>query len=183
MVGWHHWLNEHEFKQTPGDGEGWEAWCAAVHGIAKSQPWMGHWITTVVMHENCVRFQKWSETCSVMSNSLWLCGLYSPRNSPGQDTGVDSFSLLQGIFPTQGSDPGLLHWRWILYQLSHKGSPRTLEWVTYPFSRGSSWPRDRTGVSCIAGRFFTNWAIREKYFQIIYPIRSEYPKSIKNSDN
>ena len=38
---------------------------------------------------------------------------------------------------------------------------RTLEWVAYPFSRGSSQPRDRTGVSCIAGRFFTNWAIRE----------------------
>ena len=38
---------------------------------------------------------------------------------------------------------------------------RTLEWVAFPFSRGSSWPRHRTGVSCIAGRFFTNWATRE----------------------
>ena len=47
------------------------------------------------------------------------------------------------------------------YQLSHKGSPRILEWVAYPFSRGSSWPRNRTRVSCIAGRFFSNWAIRE----------------------
>ena len=35
-----------------------------------------------------------------------------------------------------------------------------LEWVAYPFSRGSSWPRNQNGVSCIAGRFFTNWAIR-----------------------
>ena len=43
--------------------------------------------------------------------------------SPGQNTGVDSLSLLQGIFPTQGLNPGLLHFRWILYQLSHKGSP------------------------------------------------------------
>ena len=41
-------------------------------------------------------------------------------------------------------------------QLSHKGSPRILEWVAYPFSRGSSRPRDRIGVSCIAGGFFTN---------------------------
>ena len=49
----------------------------------------------------------------------------------------------------------------ILYQLSHKGSPRILEWVTYPFSRGSSWSRNRTRVSCIAGRFFTSWAMRE----------------------
>ena len=49
--------------------------------------------------------------------------LYSPWNSPGQNTGVDSLSLLQGIFPTQGSNPGLPHCRQILYQLSHKGSP------------------------------------------------------------
>ena len=49
-----------------------------------------------------------------------------------------AFPLLQGIFPTQGLNPGLLHCRWILYQLSHKGSPRILEWVAYPFSRGSS---------------------------------------------
>ena len=50
-------------------------------------------------------------------------GLYSPWNSPGQNTGVGSHSLLQGIFPTQGSNPGLPHCRQILYQLSHKGSP------------------------------------------------------------
>ena len=49
-------------------------------------------------------------------------GPYSPWNSPGQNTGVGSLSLLQGIFPTQGSNPGLLHCRQILYQLSHKGS-------------------------------------------------------------
>ena len=71
--------------------------------------------------------------------------------------------LFQGIFPTQGSNPGLLHWRWILYQLSHKRSPGILEWVAYPFSRGSSQPRNQTGVSCIAGGFFTNWAIREAH--------------------
>ena len=48
----------------------------------------------------------------------------------------------RGIFPTQGSNPGLLHCRWILYQLSHKGSPRILEWIDYPFSRGSFQPRN-----------------------------------------
>ena len=52
--------------------------------------------------------------------------------------------------------PDLPHCRQILYQLSHKGSPRILEWVAYPFSRGSSQPRNQTGVSCIAGGFFTN---------------------------
>ena len=84
--------------------------------------------------------------------------LYSPRNSPGQNTGVGSLTLLQGIFPTQGLNPGLPHCRQILYQLSHKGSPKILEWVDYPFSSGSSQPRS---VSCIAGRFFTSWATRE----------------------
>ena len=64
-----------------------------------------------------------SESCSVMSNSLWPHGLYSAWNSPGQNTGVGSLSLLQGIFPTQGLNPGLPHCRRILYQLSHQGSP------------------------------------------------------------
>ena len=52
-------------------------------------------------------------------------GLYSPWNSLGQNTEVGSLSLLQEIFPTQGSNPGLPHWRWILYQLSQKGSPNS----------------------------------------------------------
>ena len=63
-----------------------------------------------------------SKSCSVMYDSLWPHGLYSPWNSPGQNTGVGSLSLLQGIFPTQGSNPGLPHCRQSLYQLSHKGS-------------------------------------------------------------
>ena len=80
---------------------------------------------------------------------------------PGKSTGVGCHALLQGIFTTQGSNPGLLHCRWILYCLSHQGSPRILEWVAYPFSRGSSWLRNQTRVSCIAGGFFTSWATRE----------------------
>ena len=51
-----------------------------------------------------------SESRSVVSSSLWPHGLYSPKNSPGQNTGVDSHSLLQGVFPTQGLNPGLPHW-------------------------------------------------------------------------
>ena len=102
-----------------------------------------------------------SECHSVVSDSLWHPWT-SPLNSPGQNTGVGSLSLLLGVFPTQGrSNPGLSHCRWILYQLSHKGSPRTLEWVVYPFSSGSSQARNRTQVSCTAGGFFTNWALRE----------------------
>ena len=69
-------------------------------------------------------------------------------------------------FSRESSQPrdrtqGLPHCRWIPYQLSHKGSPRILEWVAYPFSSGSSWPRNEIGVSCIAGGFFTSWAMRE----------------------
>jgi len=55
---------------------------------------------------------------------------------------------------------------WILYQMSHKGSPQILDWIAYPFSRGSSQPRNRTGVSCIAGGFFTSLAIREAHMEI-----------------
>ena len=96
------------------------------------------------------------ESYSVVSDSLQPYGLYSPWHSLGQNTGVGSLSLLQVIFLTQGSNPGLLYCGWILYQLSHTGSPRILEWVAYPFSRGSSHPRNQTRVSCTAGKFFTN---------------------------
>ena len=82
-----------------------------------------------------------NESCLVVSNFLWPHGLYSPWTSPGQNTGVGSLSLLQGIFPTQGSNPGLPHGRQILYQLSHKRSPRIQVWVAYPFSTKSSQPR------------------------------------------
>ena len=96
-----------------------------------------------------------------MSDSLPPQGLYSPWNSPGQNTEVGSHSLLQGIFQMQGSNPGLLHCRQLLHQLSHQGSSRILEWVACSFSRGSSQPRNRTRVSCIVGVFFTRWATRE----------------------
>ena len=78
----------------------------------------------------------------------WVAILFSRGSSQPRDR-------------TQVSNPGLLHCRWILYQLSRKGSPRILEGITYPVARGSSQPRNRTRVSCIAGEFFTNWAIRE----------------------
>ena len=94
-----------------------------------------------------------SEICSVVPDSLQPpFGSLQARILEW----VGSHSLLQGIFTTQGSNPGLLHCKRILYQLSHKGSPRIEEWVAYPFSRGSSLPRNQTGVSCIAGRFFTS---------------------------
>ena len=92
-------------------------------------------------------------------------------DSPGKNTGMGCHALLQGIFPTQGSNPALPNFRWILYQLSQQGCPRILEWVAYPLSRRSSWPGNRTGVFCIAAGFFTIWATRET------------PKSMKMSFN
>ena len=79
-----------------------------------------HWI--------CLERRK-SESCSVVSDSLWPHGLFSPWNSPDKTNGVGSLSLLQGIFPTLESNPDLLHCRQSFYQLSHKGSPRILEWI------------------------------------------------------
>ena len=151
----------------------WKSWIrftcwSGIHTVHIGIPW---WLSGKESARQCRRhgldpwFGKvpWSETesRSVLSDSLRPHGLYSPGNSPGQNTGVGSLSLLHGIFPTQGSNPSLLHCRQILYQLSHKGSPRIPAWVAYPFSNGSSQPRNQTGVSCMAGKFFTNWAIRE----------------------
>ena len=72
-----------------------------------------------------------------MSDSLQPCGLYSPWNFTGQNIGVGSLSLLQGIFPMHGLNPALLHCRQILYQLSHRGKPKNtgvgslslLQWI------------------------------------------------------
>ena len=82
-------------------------------------------------------------------------------DSSGKNTGMGCHALLQGTFWAQGSNPGLLNRKQILYHLSHQGSPRILEWVPYPFSRGTSQPRNQTRVSYIAGEFFTTWATRE----------------------
>ena len=92
---------------------------------------------------------------------VWLFA--TPWNSRGLNTGTGSRSLLQGVFQTQGLNPGLPHFKQILYQLSHQRSPRILEWVAYYFSRESSQPRNWNGLCCIAGRFLTSWATRKVY--------------------
>ena len=98
-----------------------------------------------------------------------------------QNTEVGSGSLLQGIFPIQGSNPGFLRCRQIHYQLNHQGSPGILEWVAYPFSSRSSWPRNGTGVSCTAGRFFISWGTSEvkslSHVQLWNPMDCSLPSS------
>ena len=69
---------------------------------------------------------------------IYACVLKADGDSPGKNTGVGCHDLLQGIFPTQGLNPGLPHCRQILYHLNHHGSSGILDWVAYPFSRGSS---------------------------------------------
>ena len=125
-----------------------------------STPWRQIWIELNFSPLALPSKECESESCSALSDFLWPHRLYSPWNSPGQNTGLGSLSLLQGICPTQGSNPGLPNCRQILYQLSHKGSPRILDWVVYPFSSRSSRHRNWNGV-CIAGGFFTYWVIRE----------------------
>ena len=79
-----------------------------------------------------------------------LSGSSVHGDSPGKNTKVGCHAHLQGICPTQGSNLGLPHCRWILYHLSHQESPRILECVAYPFFSGSSLPRSQTRVSCIS---------------------------------
>ena len=103
-------------------------------GQPKSSPL--HWQPKLIVHP-----VHWHEnesvSRSVVSNSLQPHGLYlCPWNSPGKNTGVGCHCFSQGIFPTQGSNPGFPHGRQILYQLSHQGSPRIPEWVAHLFSKG-----------------------------------------------
>ena len=141
----------------------------------------------------CLVAQSWPTLCNAMDCSS--PGSCVNGDSPSKNTGVGCLALLQGIFPTQGSNPVLPHCRRILYHSNHQGSPsllcnckskvvvaqscptlwdpmdcsppgssihrifqaRILEWVTISFSRRSSWPRDWTPVSCLAGRLCIIW--------------------------
>ena len=113
--------------------------------------------------------------CLVVQSCLTVCdpmdcsppGSSVHGNSSGKNTGVGCYVFLQGIFPTQGSNPGLPHYRQILYCLRHQGSLRILEWVAYPFSRGTSQPRNWARVSCIAGGFFTSTIVQSLDIQIL----------------
>ena len=124
------------------------------------------------MKNRSVKKKNWgSGSLCLASSVLTLChpmdcsppGSCVHGDSPIKYTGRGCHILpLQGILPTQGLNPGLPHCKQILYHPSHQGSPRILEWVAYPFSRGPFWPRNQTRVFCIAGGFFTSWATREE---------------------
>ena len=120
--------------KSPGEGKGYplqysgleNSMDSIVHGVTKSQTRLSDFtffhpcLLAYILYR---RLEKESESRSVTSDSLQAHGLYNPWNSPGQNTGVGSLSLLQQISPTQKSNRGLLHCRLILYQLSYQGSP------------------------------------------------------------
>ena len=107
-----------------------------------------------------------SESCVVVSDSLRPHELYNPWNSPGQNTGVDSGSLLQGIIPTQRWSPGLPTWQVDSLPAEAQGKPKNTEVDSLSLLQWSSQPRNRTRVSCIAGRFLINGAIRKAQWQV-----------------
>ena len=98
-----------------------------------------------------------SESSSVVSNTLWPHELYSPWNSPGQSTGAGSLSLLHKIFPTPGIEPGLLHCRWILYQLSHWGNHIPNAKVNYDINRAKINGRNIRYSKCL--KLYMKWHI------------------------
>ena len=138
----------------------WETWVQSLGWEDPLEKEMAIHSSTIAWKIPCTeepgRLQSMGSQSRTRLSDFSYVRTYAVWNSPGQNTGVGSLSLPQGIFRTQGPNPGSPHCRRILYQLSHKGSPSTLEQVAYPFSSGSSQPRNRTGVSCIAGGFCTS---------------------------
>ena len=113
------------------------------------------WLRTPLMYQcACLVAQSCPALCDPMDCNPPGSSVHV--DSSEKNTGVGCHALLPGIFSTQGSNPGLPRCGLILYHLNHQGSPRILEWVAYPFSRGSSRFRNRTRVSGIAGGFFTS---------------------------
>ena len=127
------------------------------------ESWLYHTGLFVVVHGLLVVALMCCVLCLVAQSCPTFCdpmGCSPPgssiyRDSPDKNTGVSCHTLLPGIFPIQGLNPSLPYCRWILYHLSHQGSPRILKWVAYHFSTGSSQSRNQTSVSCTAGGFFT----------------------------
>ena len=112
-------------------------------------------------------------------------GLCSPWNSPCQNTGVGSLSLLQGIFPSQGSNPGFRVAGRSL-QAESQGKPKNVGVGSLSLLQWIFLTQELNQVSCIAGRCFTNWAIREAFFRYFtfigyYRILSRVPFAYSRS--
>ena len=84
-------------------------------------------------------------------------------DSPGKNTDVGCHALLQGICPIQGLNPGLLHWRQILYHLSHQEKPENIRVGSLYLFQGNFLTQEYNQVSYIVSRFFTSWATWETH--------------------
>ena len=107
------------------------------------------WHNVLKVHLCCPKYQD----CSLPGSSVHGA-------SPGKKTGAGCHAFPPGDLPNLGIKPRSPALQGILYCLSQQRTPRILEWVAYPFSRGFSWPRNRTRIFYISGRFFTSWATR-----------------------
>ena len=120
--------------RSTGEGIGYPlqySWASLMAQLVKNQPAMWEtWVQSLGWEDTLEkgkathsRILAWRPPSSRAEGLLPAGTGWKPWNSPGQNTGVVSLSLLQGIFLTQGLNPGLLHCRQILYHLSHQGSP------------------------------------------------------------
>ena len=153
------------------------AWCLAPFFLESSV-----FITVIMQHSTHIYFPipqakklcKLNASATFVGSYAVLClvtqsclTLRNPMDCslPGSSVhGILQARILEWVAfpfsPTQGSNPGLLRCRQIIYHLSYQGSPRILEWVAYPFSRDSYQLRNWTRVSCITSGFFINWGAR-----------------------
>ena len=157
----------------------WNSWDAQWHFLCARLSVKGlAYIVSLRPHTNVYYTDEENASHSVVSDSLWPHELYSPWNSPGQNTGVGVLSLLQGLFPTQGLNPGLPHCRQILFFFFNcSGFCHTLKWISHGFTCVPhpdppshlplhpiplGLPSAPGPSAClIADRFFTSWATRE----------------------
>ena len=132
---------------------------------------------------NNIKHEWVCESRSVVSDSLWPHGLYSPWNSPGQNTGVGSLSLLQEFFPMQGSNPGLPHCRRILYQLSHREAQEY--WSGYPIPSPVDLPTQELNWGLLHCRqcgvsSLSNSSLFQLIFLMIYAAAAAAAKSLQS---
>ena len=158
------WTEEPGRLQSMGSQRVRQNW-ATKHSTAQGPHtfWFGNcefWRKALPLYDIFLWLSDSEVKAALVSSSLRPHGLYSPWNSPGQNTGVGSLSLLQGIFPTQGSNPGLLHCRHSVYQLSHQGSPQWLYLAGNPTNSTLLSAEDLTGgLGHLATKFHYRFVI------------------------
>ena len=134
-----------------------QTWKLANGKIKKSSLWYIWTLTKEKKRSVCVSHSVMSD--SLRTHQLWVPML--PWNSPGKNTGVDCHFLFQGVYlgPRIKTRSPTLQADSLPTEPAEK--PRRVEWVAYPFFRGTFQLRNQTGVSCTVGRFFTSWATQE----------------------